>query len=115
MQVGTMANRTNVGAGARSANVLLGEPLAFLFRAAFITVYANADVAAAGTVLATFKSGQNTPMDDRPINPAATAGIINPLDDVILQRMPARGQLSLRFTNNDAAARNINWRVDVAA
>ena len=114
MNIGGMAGSTSVTAGTTSANVLLGDAMAFLFQTAKASCFANAVSAAAGTVTATYKSGTNTPIDGRPVNPAATAGIIDPVQDVLFAGIPVRGQQSLKFANADVADRTVYWRVDLS-
>jgi len=110
-----MGDTTSVAATSTSANVLIGEALAFLTGRWMAMVEASTS-AAAGEMTATFKSGLTVHADGVSVNPASAAGVINGDGrDVILQGEDVTGQLDLKFTSTAAGATNSTWRVTVTA
>lgn len=110
-----MGNTTVVAAATTSANVLIGEALAFLTGRWMAMVEASTS-AAAGEMTATFKSGLTVHADGVSVNPASAAGVINGDGrDVLLQGEIVSGQLDLKFASTAAGNTNATWRVTVTA
>lgn len=108
-----ISRTTVVGAGATTANVLVGEPLGFLPARVLSKLEASTS-AAAGEMTLQFMSGLSVHAQNAVVNPAVAAGVLQGDGrDTILPGVVVLGQLGLTFTSTAVGATNATWRLTV--